>query len=96
MNQFHIESYENIWDAIEPEVAKRAGLKVKSEVMAAVIAYVRSLDVTRAAAAKSLGLTQQRLNDLLNGRITNFSLDALVEIASCAGLGLTVRIARPK
>lgn len=96
MTKLQIESYEDIWEAIEPEVAKRASLKMRSEVMAAIIAHVRSLDATQAVAAKALGITQPRLNDLLRGRITNFSLDALVDIAGHAGLAITVQIAPPK
>jgi predicted XRE-type DNA-binding protein len=96
MTKLQIESFDNIWDAIEPDTAKRASLKMRSEVMAAIVAHVRSLGMTQAAAAKALGITQPRLNDLLRGRIANFSLDALVDITSHAGLGLTVRIALPR
>ena len=44
--------------------------------------------MTQAAAAKALGLTQPRLNALLRGKIGLFSLDALVNIASRAGLNV--------
>jgi len=44
--------------------------------------------MTQAAAAKALGLTQPRLNALLTGKIGLFSLDALVNIASRAGLNV--------
>ena len=39
------------------------------------------------------GLTQPRLNQLLKGKIGEFSLDALVNLATCAGMrvGLTIR-----
>jgi predicted XRE-type DNA-binding protein len=37
-----------------------------------------------------LGITQPRLSDLYRGKISKFSLDALVEIAS--KLGIHVRI----
>jgi predicted XRE-type DNA-binding protein len=44
---------------------------------------------------KRLGLTQPRLNDLLRGRITKFSLDALMKLAGQAGLTVRVEIMRP-
>jgi predicted XRE-type DNA-binding protein len=44
--------------------------------------------MTQADAARALGLTQPRLNALLKGRIHLFSLDALVNIASHAGLSV--------
>jgi predicted XRE-type DNA-binding protein len=41
-------------------------------------------------AAKRCGVTQPRINDLLRGRVSRFSLDALVNIA--AKLGCRVRV----
>ncbi len=37
-----------------------------------------------------LGISQPRLNDLLRGKIANFSLDTLINLA--AGAGLSVRL----
>jgi predicted XRE-type DNA-binding protein len=42
------------------------------------------------AALDKLGITQPRLSDVYRGKISKFSLDALVEIAS--KLGIHVRI----
>jgi len=50
---------------------------------------------TQAAAAKRLGLTQPRMNDLMRGRINKFSLDALVNLATKAGLVVRVEVVRP-
>jgi predicted XRE-type DNA-binding protein len=49
---------------------------------------VKESGMTQAAAAKVLGLTQPRLNALLKGKIGLFSLDALVNVASKAGLSV--------
>ena len=43
-----------------------------------------------AEAAKRLGISQPRLNDLLRGRIGRFSLDALIKIATSAGIGVNL------
>jgi len=43
-------------------------------------------------AAKRLGLTQPRLNALPKGKIGEFSLDALVNIATNAGMRLELRV----
>lgn len=48
--------------------------------------------MTQAAAAKTLGLTQPRLNAFLKGRLSQFSLDALVTIASRAGLNVRLAV----
>ena len=56
---------------------------------------IESWEVNQTAAAKRLGLTQPRLNDLLRGRINKFSLDALMMLATKAGLSVRVKIVRP-
>jgi predicted XRE-type DNA-binding protein len=45
---------------------------------------------TQAEAAKQCGISQPRMNDLLRGRISRFSLDALVD--SATALGCRVRL----
>ena len=63
-------------------------LKLRSELMMRIESFYRESGMTQAAAAKALGLTQPRLNALLKGKITQFSLDALVNIATRAGLNV--------
>ena len=41
-------------------------------------------------AAEKLGVTQPRLNELLTGKLSRFSLDALVDLASAAGIELDI------
>jgi predicted XRE-type DNA-binding protein len=53
--------------------------------MIAISEAVAAWDVTQVEAARRLGVTQPRLNDLLRGRIDKFSIDALLELAVRAG-----------
>ncbi|RVQ56074.1 XRE family transcriptional regulator [Sinorhizobium meliloti] len=53
----------------------------------------RSFRAAQAEAARRLGITQPQLNDLLRGRITKFSLDTLISLASQAGLTVRLDIA---
>jgi predicted XRE-type DNA-binding protein len=66
--------------------AEAENLKMRSDLMIRVVDYYQKSGLTQARAAKVLGLTQPRLNALLKGRIGLFSLDALVNTASRAGL----------
>jgi predicted XRE-type DNA-binding protein len=59
---------------------------MRSNVIAAPTGTVRAWDRTQAKAARRLGITQPRLNDLLRGRIDKFSLDTLLTLATRAGL----------
>ena len=79
-------SFENVWDAIEDTPAEAADMKARSEFMMAIQATVESWGLTKVDAVSRLGFTQPRMNDLLRGRIDRFSLDALMNIASAAGL----------
>ena len=43
-------------------------------------------------AAERCGVTQPRINDLLRGRVSRFSLDALVNFATALGRRVNVEI----
>lgn len=90
MTRKKIESYDRVWDAIADTPLEAANLRLRSELMDQITAIVEKNGWTQAAAAKHCGVTQPRINDLLRGRISRFSLDALVNIASA--LGKRVRI----
>jgi predicted XRE-type DNA-binding protein len=68
--------------------AEAENLKLRSELMMRIQEFYRRSDMTQAEAAKVLALTQPRVNALLKGKIGLFSLDALVNIASRAGLSV--------
>ena len=76
----------NVFLDIGFDKAEAENLKLRSELMMRIDDWVKSSGLTQAAAAKVLGLTQPRLNALLKGKIGLFSLDALVNVASKAGL----------
>ncbi len=53
--------------------------------MQKIAASVKASDWTQADAAKQCGVTQPRMHDLPIGRVSRFSLDALVNIATANG-----------
>ena len=58
--------------------------------MTALQNHIQEREGTQAEIAATLGITQPRLNDLLKNRIDKFSMDALVTLASKAGLRVGV------
>ena len=84
--------FASVWDALEDSPAEAANMRLRSELMVAVKQAVAGWDVTQAEAARRLEVTQPRLNDLLRGRISNFSLDDLILLAGRAGLIVRVQI----
>jgi predicted XRE-type DNA-binding protein len=85
-------TFANVWDALEDNPAAAATMTMRSNVMAALTDTVRAWDVTQAKAARRLGITQPRLNDLLRGRIDKFSLDTLLTLATRAGLKVKIDV----
>lgn len=87
-----IQTFASVWDAIADTPAEAANLKLRSELMDQIAAIVAEQGWTQSEAALRCGVTQPRMNDLLRGRISRFSLDALVNIAAALGLRIQVRL----
>lgn len=82
----------NIFFDLGFDKAEAENLKLRSELMIKIEDFYRQSGLTQAVAAKALGLTQPRFNALLKGKIGLFSLDALVNIASRAGMNVRLVI----
>lgn len=80
-----VESYASVWDAIADTPEQAANLRTRAELMQKITAIVKESGWTQAEAATRCGVTQPRMNDLLRGRVSRFSLDALVNIATAIG-----------
>jgi predicted XRE-type DNA-binding protein len=78
----NIESFARVWDAIADTPEQAANLGARAELMQKIAALLEAQGWTQAEAAKRCGVTQPRINDLLRGRVSRFSLDALVNIAT--------------
>ena len=84
------ETHTSDWDAIADTPEQAANLRARAELMHKIEARLKKHDWTQAEAASRCGVTQPRINDLLRGRLSRFSLDALVNIATA--LGCRVRV----
>ena len=85
-----VERYASVWDAIADTPEKAANLRVRAELMHTIEEIVKENAWTQTEAAERCGVTQPRMNDLLRGRVSRFSLDALVNMAT--KLGRRVRV----
>jgi predicted XRE-type DNA-binding protein len=85
-------TFANVWDALEDSPELVATMTMRSGVMIAINEKVRSWNTTQAQAARRLGITQPRLNDLLHGKINKFSLDTLTTLAMRAGLKVKINV----
>src|SRR5580704_8560419 len=84
------EVFKDVWEALESDPREAANLRVRSKLMTQIETIIEENGWTQAEAALQCGVSQPRINELVRGRISKFSLDALVKIA--AGLGREVRL----
>jgi predicted XRE-type DNA-binding protein len=92
MSKAKPDTFASVWDAIVDDVQERANLRVRSDLMSKLAAIVVENGWTQAEAGNRCGVGQPRINDLLRGRISRFSLDALVNIAAALGQRVHVEL----
>ena len=85
MKKKGIDQFDSVWDALADTPEQAANLRARAELMQKIAAIVRDHGWTQVEAAGRCGVTQPRMNDLLRGRVSRFSLDALVNIATAIG-----------
>ncbi|MBK8971288.1 MAG: XRE family transcriptional regulator [Hahellaceae bacterium] len=87
-----VDTFSNIWEALADTQEQAANLQARSQLMQQLTDLIQASEWTQAEAATRCGVTQPRINDLLRGRISRFSLDALVNIAAALGRRVTIDI----
>jgi len=85
-------TFANVWDALEDNPEGAVTMTMRSNVMIAINEKVRGWNTTQARAARRLGITQPRLNDLLRGKINKFSLDPVLTLATRASLKVKIDV----
>ena len=67
-------------------------LKLRAELMVEIRRYIEENNLTQAVAAKMMGITQPRLNDVIKGRIEKCTIDRLVNMLAAVGRHVTVNV----
>jgi predicted XRE-type DNA-binding protein len=84
--------FTSVWDAIEDTPEQAANMKLRSVLMTALKDHITRAGMSQAQAARLFGVTQPRVSDLMRGKISLFALDALVNMATAAGLRIEMRV----
>lgn len=92
MTRTKAKAYASVWDALSDSPEEAANLRMRAALMRQIADLIRSKGWTQAEAAERCGVSQPRINDLLRGRISRFSLDALVNLAAALGSRVTVKL----
>lgn len=86
------QTFGNVFDALADTPEQSANLTARAELMQEIAKLIKSKAWTQEEAAKHCGVTQPRVSDLLRGRVSKFSLDALVNISSALGCRVHVHM----
>ena len=84
--------FASVWDAIEDTPEEAENMRLRSILMMALKNHLTRTGMSQAQAAKLLGVTQPRVSDLMRGKINLFGLDALVNMATAAGLRIEMKV----
>lgn len=71
-------------------------LKVKSGLVIEISNAIQRLGLTKAAAARRMGLPQPKCTNLLNGHISGFSERKLMDCLVALGYEIEIRVTPPK
>lgn len=86
------ERFASVWDAIEDTPAEAENMRLRSVLMMALKNHLTRTGMSQTEAAKLFGVTQPRVSDLMRGKINLFALDALVNMATAAGLQIEMHV----
>ena len=79
------QKYRTVWEAIADTPQEALNLKLRSDLIDALTRRIQTEGWSQTEAAKRLGVTQPRVSDLFRGKISQFSLDALVNMLASLG-----------
>ena len=88
-----IDQFASVWDAIEDDPVRQENLKLRSELMMQIAGRIKEQGLTQTQAAEALHITQPRVSALLKGKINDFRLDSLVDMAHRLGMHVSINVA---
>lgn len=85
-------AYGSVWDALADTPAEAENLKVRSTLMSAIKDKIDEFGWSQSVAARNMGITQPRVSDLVNGKLSRFSVDTLINLGATVGVHITVNL----
>ena len=87
------DQFASVWDALEDDPVRQENLKLRSTLMMEIAEQIKAQGLTQTQAAKVLHITQPRVSALLKGKINDFRLDSLVDMAHRLGMHVSINVA---
>ncbi len=83
---------DNVFEDLGFEAEEAMNLKVRADLMLDLRSYIQKRGWTQKEAAEFLGETQPRISNLMNGEISRFSVDKLINLLGKAGMEVKVEV----
>ena len=85
--------FASVWNALEDDPVRVENLKLRSSLMIEIAERIKDQGLTQTQAAEVLHITQPRVSALLKGKINDFRLDSLVDMAHRLGMQVSINVA---
>lgn len=82
--------HKNPLELLAKEPVELSLITVRSKLMMIITKLIRDNNWTQAQAAREIGVSQPRISNLMNGKISSFSIDMLLEMLGKLGYLLNV------
>ena len=89
----NLSSYKSVWAALEDNPIRAMNLRLRSELLIQITEALNALQMTQVEIASKLEISQPRVCALKQGKIEQFRLDSLVDIAHRLGLSVSLEVA---
>ena len=80
----------DVFDMVTETAEEAANLRARAKIMSEIVDVVSRRGWSQRRVAQETGLTPPRVNDLVHGKLSKFSLDALFNIAAKLGTTPTI------
>ncbi|MUG91548.1 helix-turn-helix domain-containing protein [Scytonema sp. UIC 10036] len=87
-----IQGSENVFEDLGFDTEEAANLKVRTDLMLKLRQYILERGWTQEQASDFFGEPQPRISNLMNGEISRFSVDKLINMLVKAGMKVTVNV----
>lgn len=88
-----METFDNVWDALENDPAKARNLTMRSDLMIEIRRAIDDRGLKQKEAAEIMQVTQPRVSALVKGNIHDFKIDMLLEMAYRMGIEVSLKFA---
>jgi predicted XRE-type DNA-binding protein len=88
------EPHGNVFADIGFPPAEAENLRMRAQLMDALVGLMRRESLTQTRAARRFGVSQPRISDLKRGLIDRFTIDALINMLASAGIRVEIALPR--